>query len=283
MKKLLVFLAFVAASALAWALPSVQQVEAEVQQGHTVRAEAMMGEVVAAKPGSARAHYVYAEILARNGKFKLAAEEEAKARQIDPDAKFADPAKVLAFEQLLDREQLGVSRTPAAPAQQGAVAPMSAPARAAGMPSWIWMAALAAIAFFLWRGLSRSRAAATGSLAGAPGSVGMPPYAGGPTMNPAAPYGSGMQPGSGLLGTGMAVAGGVAGGMLLDELLHHRNGLGNSTGGGVFGSGGGAPAPGNDAATELEARPVDFGNGNDWDSGGGSVDVGGGDGSGWDS
>jgi hypothetical protein len=282
MKKLLVSLAFLAASSLAWALPTVQQVEAEVQQGHTVRAETMMGEVVAAKPGSAKAHYVYAEILARNGKFKLAAEEEAKARQIDPDAKFADPAKVLAFEQLLDREQLGVSRSPAVPAQQVAVAPMSAPARGAGMPSWVWMAALAAIAFFLWRGLSRSRAVATGSLAGAPGSAGMP-YAGGPTMNPAAPYGGGMQPGSGLLGTGMAVAGGVAGGMLLDELLHHRNGPGNSTGGDAFGSGGAAAPPGNDAATELEARPVDFGNGNDWDAGGGSVDMGGGDGAGWDS
>ncbi len=282
MKKLLVCLAFIAMSSLAWALPTVQQVEAEVQQGHTVRAETMMGEVVAAKPDSARAHYVYAEILARNGKFKLAAEEEAKARQIDPDARFADPAKVLAFEQLLDREQLGVSRSAAAPAQQVSVAPMGVPARSAGIPSWVWMAALAAIAFFLWRGLSRSRVAAGSALAG---SGAMPPYAGGQTMNPAAPYGSGMQAGSGLLGTGMAVAGGVAGGMLIDELLHRRNGAGNPAGGEMFGSGSTSAMPGSDAATELESRPVDFGNGNgnDWDSGGGSVDMGGGDGGGWDS
>ena len=105
----------------------------------------------------------------------------------------------------------------------------------------------------------------------------MSPYAGGPTMNPTAPYRSGMQAGSGLLGTGMAVAGGVAGGMLLDELLHRRNGPGNPAAGDMFGSGN----SGNDAGTELESRPVDFGNGNDWDSGG-SVDMGGGDG-GWDS
>ena len=91
MKKIVISLAFVAASSLSWALPTVQQVEAEVQQGHTARAETMMSEVVAAKPDSAKAHYIYAEILARNAKFGKAAEEEAKARQIDPDAKFAPP------------------------------------------------------------------------------------------------------------------------------------------------------------------------------------------------
>ena len=39
----------------------------------------MMREVVAAKQGSAKAHYIYAEILAHNGKLALAVEEAQKA------------------------------------------------------------------------------------------------------------------------------------------------------------------------------------------------------------
>jgi hypothetical protein len=80
----------------------------------------------------------------------------------------------------------------------------------------------------------------------------------------------------------MAVAGGVAGGMLLDRMLHNH-GNGNDV---AAGDAGGAAF--NPAATELESRPVDFGTGgNDWDAGGssdvGSSDGGGSDGGGgWD-
>jgi len=283
MKKLVASLAFVAMASAAWALPTVQQVESEVQQGHIERAESMMSEVVAAKPGSARAHYVYAEILARNGKFAKASEEEAKARQIDPNASFASPDRVQAFEQLLDREQRPASRVVQAPVAGAGMAPMRATtAPSPGIPSWIWLAVLAALAFFLWRGFSRSRAAAAPAW---PGAGGMPAPGYGP-VNPGAPYAPGM-PGasSGLLGTGLAVAGGVAGGMLIDEMLHRRNDPGFDRGGnGVFGPGGSGALPGNDAGTELETRQVDFGNGNDWDSGGGSADLGGGmDGGSWDS
>ena len=75
--------------------------------------------------------------------------------------------------------------------------------------------------------------------------------------------------------------GGVAAGMLADQLLHRRSEQnvvdpGNAGQAGFFDSpqGGG----------ELENRPIDFGTGgSDWDSG--SIDVGGGgggDGGGWD-
>jgi len=74
MKKLIVSVALAGLSVLAWALPTLQQVEAEVGRGNYAQAESMMREVVAAKPGSARAHYIYAEILAHQGKLALAAE-----------------------------------------------------------------------------------------------------------------------------------------------------------------------------------------------------------------
>ena len=65
----------------------------------------MMREVVAAKPGSAKAHYVYAEILAHDGKIALAAEEAQKARLLDPDVKFTDPEKFRSFEAALLQAQ----------------------------------------------------------------------------------------------------------------------------------------------------------------------------------
>jgi hypothetical protein len=75
MKKFILGVALAAATALAWALPSLADVEAQVQQGNYAQAESMMREVVAAKPNSARAHYVYGEILAHDGKFAAAAGE----------------------------------------------------------------------------------------------------------------------------------------------------------------------------------------------------------------
>ena len=120
----------------AFALPSVEQVQSEVRQGHYVQAESMMQEVVAARPDSARAHYLYAEILAHNGRFDQASQEAARARQIDPNTSFTDPAKFAAFEQLLQREQAHASRslslgTPALPAVQ-APAPASSAMRMHG-------------------------------------------------------------------------------------------------------------------------------------------------------
>lgn len=88
--------------------------------------------------------------------------------------------------------------------------------------------------------------------------------------------------GSGMLGTGLAVAGGVAGGMLLGEVLHNRSGAGTAPLDRVMP--GASPLAADDAANALENRPVDFGNGGNWDAGG-AADLGSGSdggGGGWD-
>ena len=289
MKNLIASLALATLSALAWALPTLQQVETEVSQGHYAQAESMMREVVAAKPDSARAHYVYAEILAHDGKIAIATDEARKARDIDPDVKFTDPEKFRAFEASLLHAQAPAARSPLTPSQSRApLAPARvAPVAAGGLPSWVWLVGLLAIGIVLWRMFSRSRAAGSGAIA-APGSaVGMPmqPGANGPGYGPGAspgaggtPYGPGYAPQRpGMMGVGLAAAGGVAAGMLADELLHRRQGgavdnsMGNN-GGGLF------DAPGGSAANDLENRPIDFGTGgNDWDAGsndGGGFDAG---------
>ncbi len=299
MKKYLVGLSIALLSAAAWALPSVQDVQAQVQQGHYSQAESMMKEVLDAKPDSAKGHYIYAELLAHNGNFSKASAEAAKAKELDPSIKFADPEKFRAFQALLQREQSPPSRTESSSSLSNlgsSVAPAPAPARSPGVPSWVWGVGLAAVAWLLWRGFSRSRGTAAptagpsyGAANGGPG-YGVP----GGTMQPnpyGTPYGAPAAPaaGGGLLRTGAAVAGGVAAGMLVDQLINrHEGGLGGLGGGGgrddlsslqnpMFG-------PQNDsAANELENRNIDFGNGGDWDAGGGSSDVGGGDtGGGWD-
>ena len=165
MRKFILSIALAAASALAWALPSLAEVETQLQQGHYAQAESMMREVVAAKPSNARAHYVYAEILAHDGKFAAAADEARLARQLDPDIKFTSAEKFSAFEALLQRQQGEATRARAAPSTTQSYSPnapaVTAPAAAsAGIPSWVWLGGLAVIAFLLWRGFSRSRASA---------------------------------------------------------------------------------------------------------------------------
>ena len=284
MRKVLAGLAFVLATSVAWAVPSEQQVKDAIGQGNYTQAQSMMAEVVADKPNSAKAHYIYAEVLARNGAFGKASEEAAKARTLDPKIGFTDPEKFRSFEQTLTREQNQVRPTRTSTTTQTAPSYGTSNATGGGIPGWVWLVGLLVIGVMLYRGFMRSRAAAAG---GGPATYGSAGPAG---MNPGygpggAPYGPGpggypAQPGrgSGLLGTGLAVAGGVAGGMMLGEMLHRHDGAAGSAGSGLIPDA---------SASELENRSIDFGNGNDWDSGGGgggSFDMGGGGDSGgsWD-
>ena len=280
MKKTFVTLWLLLACAVAWAVPTVEQVQAEVGQGHYSQAEGMMREVVEARPGSAKAHYIYAEILAHQGSFSQAAEEAGTARQLDPEIRFTQPEKFQAFERLLEREQRATQRTESSNSafQLGAPAlPGRAPS--SGIPGWVWLAGLGAAGYLLWRGFARSRA--TPSASGAYGLPATAPANGfgtapaGGIAAAANPYANApaVSPSSGLHKTGLAVAGGVAAGMMVDELLHRRQSAGNDHLSGlqpaVF-----DPPPANDAAGELERRSVDFGNGNDWDTGSAGVDLG---------
>ncbi len=294
MKRWILSVALVTASALAWALPSLQDVETQVAQGHYTQAESMMKEVVAAKPNSARAHYVYAEILAHDGNVARAADEARLARQIDPDIRFTTPEKFRSFEASLQRAQAPAPRTSVAPSTTAvapaAMAPVAAPG---GLPSWVWLAGLAVVAFFLWRGFSRSSANASAGAVAAPGASAGAPAGPNAMMQPgmqpgAMPYGAGypaQRPGGGMMGLGMAAAGGVAAGVLADQLLNrHRDGNVAENNGGGNAQPGFFDSPSSGGGNDLADRSIDFGTGgSDWDSG--SVDTGGGggsDGGSWD-
>ncbi len=266
-------------SAAAMALPSSNDVQAAVKAGDFPKAETMMQEVVAAKPQSAKAHYLYAEILAHDAKFADASAQARKARELDPQLSFTtDPEKFRSFERLLEREQAGPTvATPVAPTTTNTAPPAmrtQLPAASSGIPGWVWVGGLAVIAFLIFRSVSR-RAVANNMAGG-----GFAPQGGGYGVNPGMPQpgygpgyapGYGQAPGGGLLRTGLAAGAGVAGGMLLEKMLegrHEENGGNNygAPGGGVLDNGS------NQAASDLENRQIDFGSGgNDWggDAGGG--------------
>lgn len=267
MKRLLAMLAFLAmglVSAAAFALPTVTDVQAEVQKGNYTQAESMMRDVVAAKPGSAKAHYIYAEILAHNKRFEFALQEARLAKQFDPAIGFTQPEKFKSFEQLLEREQQGEKASTGAGA--GAGGAMTAPAqrapveRGSGIPGWVWGIGFAVIAVLLWRVFSARRAQTMAPAYGTPTGGYGPNYS---------PMGGGPGAGSGMLGTGLAAAGGFAAGMLAEKMLDGRHDGGSSS---ASHASDGGVSPGyfdNGAADELSNRSVDFGSGGDWDSGGG--------------
>ena len=264
-------------------------------QGRYAQAETMMAEVVAAKPGSARAHYIYAEILAHNELFPRASEQARLARTLDPSLAFAGSAdKFRTFEQLLERAQTGASArssraaTPAAEALPPITTPArstaASPTAASGVPSWLWGVGFAVVAVLVWRAISRRQAAT------APGAMAPAAMAPG-AMEANSPYGPGAMPsgmmaptarGGGLLGAGLAGAGGFAAGMMVDRMLHPDGG--NRGADPLAGLGPDDAVRLDDSGTDLASRNVDFGNGgNDWGGdAGGSSDGGGGDG-GWDS
>jgi len=274
MKRKLLLCAALLWSAAAFAVPTSAQVEAAVKAGNYSAAETMMQEVVTDKPQSAKAHYVYAEILAHDAKFGEAAAQARRAREIDPKIGFTDPDKFRSFEQTLQREQAGATAQ-TAPARVAPYTPAAAPpAVGGGVPGWVWGAGFAVVAFLIFRAVSRRAASAPLAPAGAypaqAGGYGAQPGYGQPGYGQPG-YGQpgyGPAPGGGLLRTGLAAAGGVAAGMLVEKMLegdHRGDGL---SGGGVQGNGfdnGSAQA-----ASELETRQIDFGSGNDWGGDAGS-------------
>jgi hypothetical protein len=292
MKKLLMLMAALTLSVAAWALPTVEQVKAQVNQGNYTQAESMMKEVVTARPDSAKGHYIYAEILAHNRRFEQAAQEARLARQLDSDIRFTKPEEFRSFEQMLERERQAAKAQASTPTPRttnvpARVNPQSAtPAESrSGIPGWVWGLGFAAIALVVWRMIS-ARAAAPAPAAAGGGYYPGPGAAGavGPGGYPAAPMGGiPSAGGSGLLGAGLAGAGGFAAGMLAEKLLHGQHDPVSSGTNVASNDGGLVPGMFDDsreeraAANDLENRSVDFGSGDDW-GGGGSSDGGGGGG-----
>lgn len=246
--------------------PTVSQIYDAARSGHLDQAQQMIEQVLRDHPDSSKAHYVQAELYAREGNPGLARSELARAEQLDPGLTKEDSHSVQEL-----KAELGLMRRADRPYAYGTTA-----ARATTFP-WGTMIVLALVVGVFWMLFRRRRY--------------VQPYGvGGPPMGaPGGGYGPGgyVGPGGGGYvgpaagGIGSSVAGGLAGGLAAgagivagEELAHHFLDNGQRV----------APPPAVDDASWGQNANGDMG-GNDfgvndpgsWDDGsGGGGDFGGG-------
>ncbi|WP_250518154.1 tetratricopeptide repeat protein [Caballeronia sp. ATUFL_M1_KS5A] len=170
MKKFLTALALSLslASPLAFALPTAQQVEQSMTQGNWQKADSQLREVLEAHPKNAHAHYLYAQVLDREGRYSDALSHLQQAKSLDPALSFTDPSRFAATQARIQADATRASISPRSDngattssaqnpfnQQQAAPAPQT---HGIGMGAWIGLAILiAAIALVLRWGLRRAR------------------------------------------------------------------------------------------------------------------------------
>jgi len=193
--------------------PTLDQVYQAAHAGKIEDAQRMMDKVLKEHPNSAKAHFVEAELLAKQGQMGKAEEELNIAQHLKPDLSFAKPQAVQDL-----KNRIGATHSVNS-------SPMSA-YQAAPSSSFPWgmlllgMGAIAAIVFIM-RAMNARNASyfpsnyqpATQNSSAPP----MQPYGAG--IPPAGPVGGGI--GSGIMG-GLATGAAVGVGMVAGEALAHH-------------------------------------------------------------
>jgi len=160
-------------SAAAFAVPSAGQIEQSMTQGNWSQADAQLTEVLQAHPNNAKAHYLYAQVLDREGRPADALAQINQAKTLDPAIKFTDPSRSNAMEARIrsdakrvnssanmSERSSGNATTSATsnPFNQGAAAVPVAEKHGPSMGMWVLLAVLfAGIALVLRWGLKRAR------------------------------------------------------------------------------------------------------------------------------
>jgi tetratricopeptide (TPR) repeat protein len=259
---------FTVGQAWADAEPSLNQVYAAAEAGKLEEAQVMMQQVLVAHPHSAKAHYVRAELFARQGQFGPARDALAEAEKIAPDLPFAKPEAVRALH-----KELAGSHTNTVPAGVAYAAAATSPM--ASSTSWVLPLLLAVgvigVGYLVFR--RRAPAAPSYTMAGATSQ----PVPNGSYGQAMPTYG---QPASS--GLGGQIMGGVATGLAVGAGVMAAEAIGRR----LF-SDGDAHAHSADAANTQAYEPVqdvnvDMGGQNfglndasSWDDGGAASDSGG--------
>jgi uncharacterized protein len=249
--KWLAALAFVSVSvaAIAQTDPTLNQVYEAVQAGRLEQAQTMMQQVLISHPNSAKAHFVQAEISAKQGQLGRARESLATAEKLAPGLPFAKAESVQHL-----RTQLAAKSTAPASPSAGKVAdrPSGNAAPVAPAQPFPWTMAIglgglaAALGLFMFRRKSAASAATAragsmpvnpntaqaayggnpGGQAAAGGGLGGPQNFGAP-----GPMGSGFGQGGGT-GMGGRVMGGLATGLAVGAGVMAAQAIGKSMMGG---------------------------------------------------
>jgi hypothetical protein len=208
-----------AGTALAAGDPTLHQVYQTAEAGRLSEALGMMDQVLRDHPDSAKAHFVEAELLAKQSRFAAAASELKTAERLAPGLPFAKPEAVDNLRRNLSSSNASTRPIPSAFAAQ------SAPASRFPLGLLLLGAALIAAVVFFVRKMSQRNASAyplaggtgygTGFGSGAP----VQPGGAGGGVAPMGQAAGGI--GSGILG-GLATGAALGAGMVAGEALMHR-------------------------------------------------------------
>jgi hypothetical protein len=235
----------------------MNQIYAAAEAGHLDQAQQMIEQVLTDHPNSAKAHYVQAELFAKQVKIPQARAELGTAERLNPGLTSFSPRSVQEL-----KSQLGLNSRPAT---RG----LAVPERSGPQIPWRMILILAIVAAVLFMLFRRRPAYNQYPAAGAPG-MGGAPGGYGPGYGPA-PMGGGLGSGiAGGLASGLAVGAGVVAG---EELAHHFLDGGRHEGGII------PSAEASEPNSNGDMGGADFG-ANDpgsWDDGGGGLGGGGGD------
>ncbi len=195
--------------------PTLHEVYQAVEAGHLKQAETMMDQVLRDHPNSAKAHFVEAELLAKEGLTAKAQSEFATAQRLAPGLPFAKADAVSQLKRQLE---------PATPVRVApATAHSFATSPAQGFPWGLLLIGLGLVAAVVWfvRAMNRPRVlpAQAGSYGSGGNYNGYPQPVGAGGVGPVGPAGGGI--GSGILG-GLATGAAVGAGMVAGEALMHR-------------------------------------------------------------
>lgn len=197
-------------TALAGADPTMHQVYQAADAGRFSEAQGMMDQVLRDHPNSGKAHYVEAQLLAKQGRLARAAAELGTAERLAPGLPFAKPGAVQNLQRRIASARASTRQVPGSYGVQSRAG--------GGFPMGLLLvgfALIAALVFFV-RAMSRRNVPAYGAGFG-PGA----------RMQP---YGTGMVPpmGSAAGGIGSGIVGGLATGAALgagmvagEALVHH--------------------------------------------------------------
>ncbi|MES2181104.1 MAG: tetratricopeptide repeat protein [Pseudomonadota bacterium] len=203
---------------------SMHQVYLAAEAGKFSEAQAMMDKVLHDHPNSAKAHFVEAELMAKQGNVSGAQDELNMAERLQPGLPFAKPQAV---------QKLKAQLVPTRAATQS-ISNQSYPAANNNGTPWgmiFLMIGLIAFIYFVAKLFTRRNPPVmTGS--NYSGNVNPQPYGGG-VPAPAMGQSTGSGIGSGIMG-GLATGAAVGAGMVAGEALMHHFTDGNRNNGSLF-------------------------------------------------
>lgn len=240
--------------------PSMNQIYEAAAGGHLDQAQQMITQVLADHPNSAKAHYVQAELYAKEGKNALARSELGTAERLNPGLTSFSPRSVQEL-----KSQLGIN-----PRSSGGSQIVSMPARSEPHFPWggliIGLIVVGVLMMLFRRRTPYAQYPVAGpGVSAAP--TGYPPGYG-PTPMGGGGLGSGI---AGGLASGLAVGAGVVAG---EELAHHFLDGGRHDGGVIPSADAAEPGPSN---SDMGGNDFGANDPGSWDDGGGGLGGGGGD------